>query len=272
MSQEKFIDIRQLIKSKSPKLERFLPGFIIRYLKRILHQDEVNDFIERNGHLKNEAFCNVIVDEFRLNIQVSGLEHLPTSGGAILAMNHPLGGMDAMALLTAIQSQRTDVKFIVNDLLLNLKPLQEIFVGVNKHGSNKRNLNRQMEELFASNQLVGVFPAGLVSRKKQGIIKDLEWRKTFVKYAKRYDKPIIPIFIDGQLSNFFYRLSNVRSFFGIKLNLEMLYLSDELFKQKGKTINYVIGEPIWMNQMDTTKNEFELAQKIKEKVYSLQTK
>lgn len=269
MSEDNFIDIRKLVSSKNPKLARFIPGFVYRYLKRILHQDEINDFMRRNGHLKNADFCNVVVEEFRLKVDIKNSENIPNEGNVILAMNHPLGGMDAMALVHALHNKRTDIKFIVNDLLLNLKPMQDLFVGVNKHGSNERKLHTQMTELFSSDVAIGIFPAGLVSRKIKGKITDLEWKKTFVRYAKRHNATIVPIYIEGQLSNFFYNLSNFRRCIGLKVNLEMLYLSDELHKQKGKKIRFVVGKPIHTQNIDKTKSDEQIAQELKETVYRL---
>jgi putative hemolysin len=271
MSTSNFIDIQKLVQSKSPKLAKWIPGFIYRYLKRILHQDEVNDFMKRNGHFKNDEFCNAIVKEFELKVNIKGLENIPKEGGVILAMNHPLGGMDAMALVYALREHRKDIRFIVNDLLLNLTPLEELFVGVNKHGSNERKLHMQMTELFSSDVAIGIFPAGLVSRRIKGKITDLEWKKTFVKYAKRHNLSIVPIHIEGRLTSFFYNLSNFRRFIGIKANVEMLYLSDELYKQKGKRIEFVVGNPIQPAQLKDGKTDEEWADEIKKIVYQLKS-
>jgi putative hemolysin len=269
MSTENFIDIRKLVASKSPKLAKFIPGFVYSYLKRILHQDEVNDFMRRNGELKDAEFCSALVEDFQLKIDVEGIENIPNEGGVILAMNHPLGGMDAMALVHALKHKRKDIRFIVNDLLMNLKPLEGLFVGVNKHGVNERKLHTQMTELFESDKVIGIFPAGLVSRKKNGVIRDLEWKKTFVRYAKRHDKLIVPVYIDGRLTNFFYNLSNFRTFLGLKVNLEMLYLSDEMYQQKGKHIRFVIGKPIALSDFHHHESQEVIANKIKESVYQL---
>lgn len=269
MSVSKFIDIRKLIASKNKRLAKVIPGFVYKYLKRVLHQDEVNDFMIRNGHYKNEDFCSAIVREFDLKVRIEGKENIPTEGGVIIVMNHPLGGMDAMAFVDAVRDRRTDMKFIVNDLLLNLTPLQGLFVGVNKHGSNDRKLHMQMTELFSSSVAVGIFPAGLVSRKIKGEIVDLEWKKTFVKYAKRHNLQIVPVHIEGRLSNFFYNLSNFRRFFGIKANIEMFYLSDELFNQKGKEINFRIGSPIAPDLLKDGRSDEQWAQEIKKIVYQL---
>jgi putative hemolysin len=189
-----------------------------------------------------------------------------------MVMNHPLGGMDALALVDAIRERRSDVKFIVNDLLLNLEPLRDIFVGVNKHGRTKNSSLAQVEQLFSSEQLVCIFPAGLVSRKKKGIVRDLPWKKTFIKQARLNDQLIVPIHITGSLSNFFYRLANFRTFIGIKANIEMLYLVDEMYRQKGKHIHITVGKPIPASSLDKSKSDVKWAEWFREHVYELEKK
>ena len=268
MSSDKFIDIRKLISSKSPKLVKWIPGFVISYLKRILHEEEINNFLVKNVDLRNQEFCQGVVDYFDIEIYGYNLHHIPKTGPVIIVMNHPLGGMDAMALVTALRKHRTDLKFIVNDLLMNLENLKDLFVGVNKHGKNDGSVRQQISDLFGSEQAVCIFPAGLVSRKTKGIIKDPVWKKTFVTYARNYDRLVIPVHIEGRLSNFFYRLSNFRKFIGIKANIEMLYLSDEMFRQRGKKINFVAGEPFYIKDLPEMTDQ-ETAQIIKERVYAL---
>lgn len=272
MEHKKFIDIRRLIGSKNPTLLKWLPGFIIRYLERILHQDEINTFLETHPGKKNQEFCTEVINYFNIKIELHGLENIPQTGGATLAMNHPLGGMDAMALVSALRDYRRDVKYIVNDLLLQIEPLKELFVGVNKHGKNSEGTYQQIDELFSSGQLVCIFPSGLVSRKINGEVRDLEWKKTFVALSQKSNIPIVPIYIDGKLSNFFYRLANFRTFLGIKANIEMLYLSNEMFKQRNRTIRFVIGKPILPEEIDDSKSFREWASEIRERLYSLEKK
>lgn len=244
MDNKKFIDVKGLIKSKNPKLIKWIPWFVIGYLRRILHEKEINQFIEDNGHLYDDEFCQAVVDYFNIKVEISGIENIPKSGPVIVAMNHPLGGMDAVAFIAALKNHRKDLKFIVNDLLMNLDNLKNLFVGVNKHGKNAPSVRQQIRDIFVSDNMVCIFPAGLVSRKIKGEITDLVWKKTFVQYARELDHKIVPIHIDGKLSNFFYRLSKFRRFIGIKANIEMLYLADEMFKQRNKTISFKIGHAI----------------------------
>lgn len=263
-----FINVRRLIRSKNPRLLKWIPGFIIRYLERILHQKEINDFL-RTHDSKNQLFCKEVIEEIGVTYSIDGIDRIPITGKCVIVMNHPLGGMDAMLLVDALRDHRTDIKFIVNDLLLNLEPLRDIFVGVNKHGRTKGNSLQQVNALFGSDQCVCVFPAGLVSRRKRGVIKDKEWKKAFVKQSRLNDQLIIPIHIEGRLSNWFYNLSNFREFLRIKANIEMLYLSDEMFRQKGQHVHFTVGQPIPASSLDTKISDQKHADWFREHIYSL---
>jgi len=265
----KFINIDKLLADKSPKLKRWIPAFIVRYLKKVLHQEEINQILIDNKNNNDFDFCVSILKEFNINVKLIGSENIPKNDGAIFTCNHPLGGMDALAIIQEITPYRKDVKFVVNDILLNLKNLKGLFVGVNKHGSNSKQSILELNKTFESNQAVFVFPAGLVSRKAKGKVHDLTWKKTFVTRSKKFKKNVIPVHIDGQLSNFFYRLSSFRTKLGIKANVEMLYLIDETLKQKNKTYTITIGEQISYNTFNKTKTDLEWAKFVKEKVYDL---
>ena len=269
IEQDKFIDIDKVIRDKNPKLHQRLPNFVLNYLKRILHEEEINTFIENNKDVSGVVFAENVLKYFNIEVKVFGLENVPKQGGVILASNHPLGGMDAMALIKIFEPHRQDYKFVVNDILLALKSLSTLFIGVNKHGKNSNDLLHEMNSFYASGQAVFVFPAGLVSRKKAGILKDLEWKKTFITRAKKFNLPVVPVFVDGGLSDFFYRLSNFRSAIGVKANIEMLYLANEQFKLRNQKINIYFGEKIDPQTFDTSKTDIKWAEWVKNLVYQL---
>lgn len=269
MKEKKFIDVEQLIGSKNPKALKRMPKFVIRYLKRILHQDDINEFIDKNQDRYDADFCDAAIEYLNIKIEVKNLDKVPIHGKVVIAMNHPLGGMDALILVSALRGKRDDLKFIVNDLLMNMENLKGLFVGVNKHGRNTSSLREQINLLFESDQAVCIFPAGMVSRRTKGKIQDFEWKKTFVTQAKRTGQDIIPVYIDGRLGNFFYNLSSFRRFFRIKMNIEMLYLSNELFKQHNKTMRFVIGEPIKNSELFEYASDEEAAQGVRAIVYRL---
>ena len=269
MEKKKTIDLRRLIASKNEKLLRWMPGFVLRYLERVIHQDEINTLLEKAGELKDAEFSDAVMEEFNLTISSTGLENIPKTGPLIIVLNHPLGGMDALALISLLKNHRPDLRFIVNDILMNLENLSGLFIGINKHGINKKNVREDIEKAFNSEHAICIFPAGLVSRKINGLVQDLEWKRTFVTYARSLDRTVIPIKIDGQLSPFFYRLSRLRRFFRIKANIEMLYLADELFKQRNKTLTFTVGQAIKMNQFDTSLTDKEVASEIRKIVHEL---
>lgn len=268
--EDKFIDIDTLIKDKNPRLYKWMPGFLLRYLKKTIHQEDSNAVIRENKGKNGYEFSLDVIKRMEIKVEVSGLENIPKTGGVIFACNHPLGGMDALAIIQEVYPTRPDMKFVVNDLLLHLPNLKDLFTGVNKHGSNSKESLTALNELFASEKAIFVFPAGLVSRKKKGKVKDLEWKKTFITRSKKYKTPIIPVHLEGELSNFFYRLSNFRTGIGVKANVEMFYLVDELFKQKGKTLRLKFGKSISYSTFDDSKKDLEWAQWVKAKAYALQ--
>ncbi|MEO8146243.1 MAG: 1-acyl-sn-glycerol-3-phosphate acyltransferase, partial [Bacteroidia bacterium] len=264
-----FIDIDEAFKSKSPRLYKYLPGAVTRYLKRIVHQNQINDFIDRNADKFEFEFVDAIIEEFGANVIVKGAENIRTTGGVIYAANHPLGGLDAISFLHILGRYRTDVKFIVNDILLQLKNLSGIFIGVNKHGKNAKEVLDTIDNMYASEQAVLIFPAGLVSRRHNGVSKDLMWRKSFIGMARKHMRDIIPIHIEGTNSNFFHNLSWWRKKLGIKANIEMLYLVDEMYRQHDKTITVTFGKPLPWQLFDESITDADWAHRVKEHVYAM---
>lgn len=265
---EKFINIEKVIAGKNPTILKFIPRFIIKYLKRILHEDDVNAAINRNKEVYGLEFVNQILEEFGADIHVKGLENLPRDKRVVLTSNHPLGGLDGMAIMSVAGKVRSDIVFPVNDILMNLKNMNELFIPVNKHGRNSQNA-ALFEQTFASDKAILYFPAGLCSRKQKGEIKDLDWKKTVISKAKKHKRDIIPVHIDGRNSNWFYNLSSLRNALGIKANIEMLYLVDEMYKQNNKRIQITFAEPIPYQSFTKKYSDAEWASRLKMYVYDL---
>jgi putative hemolysin len=264
----KHIDVEKVIASKNKNLLKWIPRFVTNYLKRVIHQDFLNDFIHRNRDFYGLDFVNRIIVEFGAELSWEGLENLKKNERYIIASNHPLGGLDGIALMHVVGKFRKDILFPVNDLLMNLPNLKDLFIPINKHGSNFENA-RIIDKSFESDVLMLYFPAGLVSRKQKGKIKDLEWKKTFIRKARSYKRHIVPVHINGRNSNWFYNFANFRKFVGIKPNIEMLYLVDEMLKQKGQKIHIKFGNPIDFSTLDKSKKDAEWAEEIKKKAYLL---
>jgi len=263
-----YIDLREVMAKKNPKLPKLLPGFIIRYLERVIHVKEINEFLAENRDKFGLEFVDAVIENFGAIVKTEGSENIPREGRFIFASNHPLGGLDGLALIQVVGRIRKDVLFPVNDILMNISNLKELFIPINKHGSNLENA-RIIDETFAGEKTMLYFPAGLCSRKQNNRIVDLTWHKTFISKAKKHQRDVVPVYIEGRNSNFFYNLANLRTKLGIKANIEMLFLVDEMFKQKNQTIFIKFGKPIPYTTFNRSKKDKEWAKYVKKKVYEL---
>jgi putative hemolysin len=263
------INIEEVIASKNPRLLKMLPGFALRYIKKILHEKEANEFLQLYGDRQGADFAKAVVEFFNIKLDLRGHDNIPATGGCIIASNHPLGGLDGIALIYAVSQKRPDLKFLVNDILMSVENLRPVFLPVNKLGRNSADILANLDRAYASGEAILIFPAGLVSRRQQGVVKDLEWKKSFIMQAKKNNIPVLPTFIAGENSNFFYSLSNTRKRIGVKANIEMFYLVDEMFQQKGRTITINFGKAVEAKTFDDTKSEKEWADMIKDQVYQL---
>lgn len=264
------IDIKQVLRQKAPSAARKIPGFMVDYLIRTVHQDELNEILRRYHDKDGVAFMQELIGYFDLNLELVNEENIPAEGRYIFASNHPLGGQDGICL-SAIIGGRFDgkIRYLVNDLLLYLSNLRSIFVPINKHGAQGKKNAELIEKAYASDNQIITFPAGLCSRKQNGKIQDTEWKKSFIQKAVEYRRDIVPVFFEGRNSNFFYRLANMRKALGIKMNYEMIYLPDEMFKSKHKTYSIHFGKPIPWQTFDSSRKPAEWAEWVKEIVYNL---
>lgn len=265
------IDVDQVLRSKNPSLAKAVPSFVVNYLKRIIHQDEINELLRNYGHLRDAEFIAAALDFFEIKYQVYGKENLPREGRYIFVSNHPLGGMDGMVFINELSKYYREIRFPVNDILMNIGNLTGIFLPVNKHGGQAKEAIRSLEEAYASDMQILYFPAGLCSRKKKGIICDLAWHKSFISKAVQHKRDVVPAYFSGRNSNFFYNLANLRTSLGIKANIEMLYLPDEMFSQKGKSISLVFGKPLPWQTFDSSRSPVEWAGWVKERSYELES-
>jgi len=265
------IDVDKVIHKKSPKLSKLIQKFVTRYIKRVIHQEEINAILIKYKDNFGLDFINNVLEEMKIKYSVIGEKNIPKTGRYIFASNHPLGGLDGLVFISEIGKFYKDLRFIVNDLLLNIKNFDPIFIPVNKHGKQSMEYVKKIESLYSSNAQILHFPAGLCSRKIRGKIIDLEWKKSFISKAIKHKRDIIPVYINGRNSNFFYNFANLRKFIGIKLNIEMIYLPDEMFMQKNKHITIKFGKPISYKTFDKTLSYSEWAKKVKDQVYILES-
>lgn len=263
------VDVAELIRTKSPKLAKKMPRFAINLLRRLVHEDDVNEILTKANGATGIDFVNVGVECLELKRIVHGMENIPSEGRFIFAANHPLGGLESLVMMQTIDEKFSDFMFVVNDLLMALEPLRPVFIPINKVGKQSRSNAEQLNELYASDKQVLYFPAGLCSRKIKGQIVDLPWQKNFIVKAVEYQRDIIPIYIGGRNSNFFYSLANWRKRLKIKFNIEMMFLVDEMFKQRGQTITLTIGRPIPYTTFDKSKTPAEWAEWVKGETYKM---
>ena len=264
------IDIDKVLREKAPKYYKYIPKFVVSYLKRIVHQEELNVFLRESKDKVGVDFLKACLEFLDANIVVKGEENLPTEGLYTFVSNHPLGGQDGVALGYVLgRHYDGKVKYLVNDLLMNLQGLAPLCIPINKTGKQAKDFPRMVEAGFASNDQLIMFPAGLCSRRQNGVIRDLDWKKTFIVKSVQAQRDVVPIHFEGRNSNFFYNLANVCKFLGIKINIAMLYLADEMLKNRHKTFTVTIGKPISWQTFDKSKTPAEWAAYVKDIVYKL---
>lgn len=267
------IDIEKVLQSKAGEKAKRIPRFVIAWLKKIIHQDFINDFLAQEGDKQGVEWLEDCLAYLGTTLDVQGLENLPSADDGRLytfVSNHPLGGQDGVAL-GALLGRHYDgrVKYLVNDLLMNLPGLAPMCIPINKTGSQSRQFPAMVEAGFRGNDHLIMFPAGLCSRRNKGVIRDIPWTKTFITKSVEAQRDVVPIHFGGRNSNFFYNLANACKALGIKFNIAMLFLVDEMYKNRNKTFTVKIGRPIPWQTFDNTKTPTQWAAHVQDIVYKL---
>lgn len=263
------LDIEGIIRSRAGKKARYIPKFLINWFKNFVHQDFINEYL-KEGYVGVE-FCENSLKYLGVELEVNGLENLPKDGRRYtFVSNHPLGAIDGVTLGAIIGKEYDGkIKYLLNDLLMNLKGLAPLGIPINKLGGQARNLPRMIDEAFHSDNHMLVFPAGLCSRKINGKIQDLPWGKAFITKSRQTGRDIIPIHFEGKNSERFYRIANLQKMLGLKFNVAMMFLPDEMYKSTGRKYKITFGKPIPIDNLDNSKNDAEWAQDIRESIYEL---
>lgn len=267
------IDIDEILRSKAgPKAKR-IPRFIVAWLKRRLHQDQVNDFLRIIGDKEGVPWLKGCLDFLDTKLEVKGLENLPSDADGrrfTFVSNHPLGGQDGVALGYVLGTHYDGrIKYLVNDLLMFLPGLAPLCIPINKTGKQSRQFPAMVEAGFSGDDHILMFPAGLCSRRRHGVIRDLPWNKTFITKSVQHQRDVVPIYFSGRNSNKFYTIANICKMLGLKFNLAMLYLVDELFKNQHKTFEVHIGRPIPWQTFDRSRTATQWAAYVQDIVYQL---
>lgn len=270
---EKTIDIDHILKGKMGSKAKFVPKFARNWLKRIIHQDEVNAFLWDSRDKTGVEWLEATLRYLDVTLEIEGKENLPAKDDGRLytfVSNHPLGGADGVALGAIIGKQYDGrFRYLVNDLLMNLPGLAPLCIPINKTGHQSRNFPAMVEAGFKSDHHMLMFPAGLCSRKINGEIHDLDWKKTFITKSVETQRDVVPIHFSGENSDRFYRIANICKRLGIKFNIAMLFLVDEMYKNVHKTFRVTIGKPIPCQTFDKSKSATQWALHVEDIVYQL---
>ena len=270
---ERTIDLDKIIHEKMGAKAKYVPAIAVRWLKHIIHQDEVNRFLWESRDKKGTEWLEECTRYLDMTLEIEGLENLPDKNNGRLytfVSNHPLGGVDGVAL-GAIIGRHYDGRFryLVNDLLMNLPGLAPLCIPINKTGKQSRSFPEMVEAGFSGDNHILMFPAGICSRKIDGQIHDLPWKKTFITKSVETHRDIVPIHFGGRNSDFFYGLANVCKALNIKFNIAMLFLVDEMYKNVHKKFRVAIGKPIPWQTFDKSKTAMEWAKYVQDEVYKL---
>lgn len=271
--EEKTIDINKILYSKLGKKVRYVPKLLVAWLKKIIHEDEVNRYLWENRHKTGTEWLEECVRYLDMTLQVEGVENLPAKDDRKLytfVSNHPLGGADGVALGSIIgRHYNGRFRYLVNDLLMNLPGLAPVCIPINKTGRQGRDFPAMVEAGFRSDNHMLMFPAGLCSRKINGEIHDIPWKKTFITKSVEFRRDVVPIHFGGQNSSRFYRIANLCKTLNLKVNLAMVFLVDEMYKNVHKTFRVSIGKPIPWQTFDKSKTPIEWARFVEDVVYKL---
>ena len=263
------VDIEKVIESKLPAGKKRLPKFLIRLIEKLIHQDELNQALSDLSGKEGLEFATEALRWIDVDCQIHGGDLLDPNKRYIFVCNHPLGGLDGIILMSHFGQRFPVIRFVVNDLLLFIEPLRNLFIPVNKFGKMKQDYAAQIQQAFDSEAQILYFPAGLCSRKIGKEVVDLEWKKTFVVKARESQRDIVPLYFDGLNSKWFYRIERWRSRLGIKFNIGMILLPHEMFNKRGKCFDLYIGDPFPHEELTSERNLKEWVTFFRNKTYAL---
>ncbi len=265
------IDLASVLRQKLGSRARYVPSFLVKAMARLIHQDDLNAMLRYCYPRRGAAFCEGVLENLDVKLEVRGAENMPADARFILVSNHPLGGLDGICMIAWLSRlYGPEVHFVVNDLLMAIEPLREVFIPINKHGRQSREYARALDDALAGNAPVVYSPAGLVSRLgKDGKVADLEWRKNVVAKAIATERPVVPVYFVGLNSPSFYRWARRRTRLGLKFNFEMVLLPREVFRARGATFTLTVGKPVPWQELAAMHNAAQSTQMLRNAVYSL---
>ena len=238
--------IHQLISERNPWLlkDTLLSKAVYKILKKYLKFDETVFVGEHIQSMSGQEAFNWLGSEYTSNCSVEGLENIPRDGRFLIVSNHPMGAADAIVLYHQIYPVRNDLFFFANELFVYLLgAFHDLLAPVvwNKeketHSANKVTLER-LAVFFEDNRAGIIFPSGRLSKLTMFGLWDRPWEKTPIALAKKYNFPLIPVYVEGKNSWFFY--------FASYLNKQLRDVSqlNELFNKRDVKMSIKVGKPV----------------------------
>ena len=249
-SQNKPIDSGAILLEQVPSIARcpkLLRRLLLLTLQWLICERRINRFLSQHAMTRDFDFVDQVFQLVQTDCTVrhSDLENIPARGRVIIVANHPLGGLDGLALLRLVSSVRRDVRIVANELLLNITQLNNLFLPVDAMSgeTRKADISRIMDALN-NDEAVIIFPSGEVSRAGPKGIRDRKWLPGFIQLAKTAYAPVLPVHIKARNSNLFYVVSR------ISRPLSMLMLPREMLGFGGQ-MKFTIGQMIAPNAIES---------------------
>jgi putative hemolysin len=262
--------VESVIESKFPAFGNTAPSVarpMIAFLKKLVREDEVNEFLRVNDGIDAFDFVDRVLEHFNFSFSVLDreVENIPSEGRVVIVANHPLGVLDGIALLKLVGQVRRDVRIVANDVLLHFGPLKSLLLPVvNVGGGDNRGNVKAIHEALENDEAVIIFPSGEVSRAGPRGIRDGRWQSGFLRFAERAQAPILPVRLSGRNSALFYGVS------ALYRPLSMLMLLREPHMQRNGTLSVRIGRPIpWKEIAALHMPRARKVERIADEVYSV---
>ena len=238
----RYVDVRALFRSKNPAVAARIPPWIYEIIGRIIHEDEINRGLAALEGYRDFNFADHVLSRLGITVRLSGAARIPSAGRITFCANHPTGGADGLALIHLAGLSRGEALIPVNDLLFSVPQLESLFVPIDKHGSNLSRAGT-VDAMYASDKPVIIFPAGRTARPAGGTLRDFPWSRSFIRKSREHGRTVVPVHVSGANSRFFYALWRMRTLAGVRANLEMFLLVDEMIRKRGTTVVLTVGEP-----------------------------
>jgi 1-acyl-sn-glycerol-3-phosphate acyltransferase len=239
------IDLKEILAQYYPKYLNGYPelvkSIVCFAIAKVLHLTEINDFLEKHSDKRGFAFNDELLEYLNFSYIASKKDRdkIPSEGRLICVSNHPLGGIDGCVLLKMVSEVRPDVKIVVNDIVKKVENMDEVFLTYNIDDPKMQRKNvQQISRALMNEEAIIIFPAGEVSRPTLKGVRDPDWKKGALFLSKKFNAPVLPLYIKAKNSFLFYAASVINKKFSTIL------LPHEIFNKSGKAALVKIGDPI----------------------------